>query len=63
MLPLLVLMSAVLGCIFAVIWMIVTRESIRGKPIPFGPFLAISGWVCLIWGPKILFWYLQTLTA
>lgn len=63
MLPLIVLMAALLGCIFAFTWMLITRESIRGKPIPFGPFLAISGWVCLIWGPNLLFWYLQTLTV
>lgn len=62
MLPVIVFMSALLGCVFAIFWMAFKRSSMRGKPIPFGPFLAISGWVCLIWGPQILYFYLQTIS-
>ena len=31
----------------------------RGIPIPFGPYLAISGWIALIWGKDITTAYLQ----
>ncbi len=31
----------------------------RGKPMPFGPFIAIAGWVSLLWGGKINEAYLQ----
>ena len=58
MLPVTVLLSALLGCVYALLWTLVKRESLRGKPIPFGPFLAIAGWISLLWGPQILFWYL-----
>ena len=58
MLPVIVFMSALAGCVFAIVWMAFKRESIRGKPIPFGPFLAIAGWICLMWGPEILYWYI-----
>jgi leader peptidase (prepilin peptidase)/N-methyltransferase len=25
----------------------------RGKPIPFGPYLAAAGWLCLLWGDRV----------
>jgi leader peptidase (prepilin peptidase)/N-methyltransferase len=25
----------------------------RGKPIPFGPYLAAAGWLCLLWGDRL----------
>ncbi|MGL5588465.1 MAG: prepilin peptidase, partial [Aeromonas veronii] len=30
-------------------------------PIPFGPYLAIAGWIALLWGDTITRWYLSTL--
>ena len=60
MLPVIVFMSALLGCLFALSWMLLKRQSIRGKPIAFVPFLAISGWACLMWGPQIIYFYLHT---
>jgi leader peptidase (prepilin peptidase)/N-methyltransferase len=30
----------------------------RRLPIPFGPFLAASGWVALIWGDRLNALYL-----
>lgn len=29
------------------------REQMRSVPIPFGPFLAIAGWIALLWGAQI----------
>lgn len=63
MLPMIIFISALLGCVFALCWMVLKRKNLRGVPIPFGPFLAISGWVCLIWGPRILYWYLGVLLS
>ena len=31
----------------------------RKDPIPFGPFLAVGGAVALLWGPRLLTWYLD----
>jgi leader peptidase (prepilin peptidase)/N-methyltransferase len=30
-----------------------------GTAIPFGPYLAIAGWVALLWGDQITVAYLQ----
>ena len=57
MLPLIVLLSSLVGAICGVALMIINR---RGKdiPIPFGPYLAAAGWIALLWGPDILSRYL-----
>jgi leader peptidase (prepilin peptidase)/N-methyltransferase len=31
----------------------------RDKPIPFGPYLAIAGWLAMMWGQTLLTWYLH----
>jgi len=35
----------------------------RKDPIPFGPFLAIGGAAALLWGPRLLTWYLNAFTG
>lgn len=48
-----VLLSSLVGAIIG-ISMIVFRGHDRQIPIPFGPYLAIAGWIALLWGPSIL---------
>ena len=33
----------------------------KNKPIPFGPYLAIAGWIAFFWGEKLNQTYLQTM--
>jgi leader peptidase (prepilin peptidase) / N-methyltransferase len=35
----------------------------RKDPIPFGPFLAVGGAAALLWGPRLLTWYLNAFTG
>jgi leader peptidase (prepilin peptidase)/N-methyltransferase len=42
--------------------MILFRRHAPGKPIPFGPYLAVGGWIGLLWGDKLLAWYLSSMT-
>ena len=60
LLPLTILLSSVIGAIIG-ISLIVIRKHKKDVPIPFGPYLAIAGWVCLLWGEKINTWYLTTI--
>lgn len=53
MLPLIVLLSSLLGAVVG-IGLIVLRRHQRGVPIPFGPFLAVAGLVALLYGSAIV---------
>ena len=52
-----IIMAAILGGIVAVALMIARRRK-RREAIPFGPFLSVAAMVTLLWGTKILDWYL-----
>lgn len=60
-LPILILLSSIIGLIFGLIQMII-KHQLKSAPIPFGPYLAIAGWISLIWGPEILNLYLHKIT-
>ncbi|QFY90090.1 prepilin peptidase [Magnetovirga frankeli] len=55
---LIILLSSVVGAAFG-IGLILLRGHDRRTPIPFGPYLAIAGWVTLLWGDEITRNYLQ----
>lgn len=53
-LPLVILLSSLVGAVFGIAMMLRRGES---RPIPFGPYLAVAGWIALFWGEAILSWY------
>lgn len=57
-LPLTILLSSLVGAIIGVI-LLRLREQKTSTPIPFGPYLAIAGWIALLWGGQITDSYLQ----
>jgi len=55
-LPIIILLSSLVGAIIG-ISMILIKGKDKNIPIPFGPYLAIAGWITLIWGDQIKqFW-------
>ena len=58
LLPLLILMASVVGAIIGIALMLFKNHQ-REQGIPFGPYLAIAGWITLLWGEGIWSWYLQ----
>ena len=52
LLPQIILLSSVVGTIFGV-GMLVTGKTEMQNKIPFGPYLALAGWVALIWGTQL----------
>jgi leader peptidase (prepilin peptidase)/N-methyltransferase len=58
MLPLIILLASFSGTIFALTHMGIKRH-FKSAPLPFGPYLAIAGWVALLWGKEIMQLYLQ----
>jgi leader peptidase (prepilin peptidase)/N-methyltransferase len=58
LLPLIILLASISGIIFTLIHMLIKRE-FKSVPLPFGPYLAVSGWVSLLWGHEIMQYYIQ----
>lgn len=56
MLPLLILVSALLGSVAGVILM---KRSGESKPFALGPYIAIAGLIALLWGHDLMTWYLN----
>ncbi len=59
-LPLIILMSAVVGAIVGIALM-AFRKHERSVPIPFGPYLAAAGWITMLWGDTIKTAYLDAI--
>ncbi|SDH99825.1 leader peptidase (prepilin peptidase) / N-methyltransferase [Pseudomonas benzenivorans] len=57
-LPLTILLSSLVGAVLGVI-MLRLRNAETSTPIPFGPYLALAGWIALLWGGQITGSYLQ----
>ena len=57
-LPMIVLLSSAVGAVLGV-GMIAIQGRDRAQPIPFGPYLAIAGWIALLWGEQISGAYLR----
>ena len=52
-LPFIILVSSLVGAVIG-IGLIVFRGHDRNLPIPFGPYLAIAGWIMLMWGREAM---------
>jgi len=53
-----VLISTVVGSIVGISLILFTKQDSQ-KPIPFGPYIAIAGWIAMLWGDKINASYLK----
>ncbi len=57
-LPLTILLSSVVGAVLGTITLRMQKAE-NGTPIPFGPYLAVAGWIALLWGERITAGYLR----
>jgi leader peptidase (prepilin peptidase) / N-methyltransferase len=58
LLPLVILLSAAAGAILGIA-MITLRGRDRGAPMPFGPYLAVAGWLAMMYGDVLISSYLR----
>jgi leader peptidase (prepilin peptidase)/N-methyltransferase len=58
-LPLIILLSSLVGAVIGLI-MIGLKLHKSGQPMPFGPFIALAGWVAMLWGNRIIDAYLRS---
>jgi leader peptidase (prepilin peptidase)/N-methyltransferase len=60
--PLIVILSSFVGAVLGLTLILVAGRD-RNIPIPFGPYLAIAGWIVLLWGDALSGAYLQAISA
>ncbi len=53
-----ILVSSIIGAIIGSIWLAAKGRD-RSVPIPFGPYLAIAGWIVFFWGQEMVDAYMQ----
>jgi len=58
-LPIIILLSSVVGAVIG-ISLILIKGRDKNIPIPFGPYLAIAGWISLIWGEDLFRFWMRT---
>lgn len=54
-LPFVIFASSAFGSVFGIVWMLAKRSR-ESLPMPFGPWLAMAGFVALVWREEILTW-------
>ena len=57
-LPLIIVLSSVFGTVIG-LSMIFFQSHDRNVPVSFGPYLAIAGWIAMLWGSYIMAHYLN----
>ena len=57
LLPLVILLSSAVGAVIGIALILLRRQD-KTKPIPFGPYLAIAGWIAMLYGNDLTRWYL-----
>jgi len=53
-----ILLSSLVGAIVGSIWLAMKGRD-RATPIPFGPYLAVAGWVAFFWGEQLVGAYMR----
>jgi len=53
-----ILLSSLVGAIIGSIWLVAKGRD-RATPIPFGPYLAVAGWIVFFWGEQMIDAYLR----
>ena len=57
-LPIVILLSSLVGAVIGITYLAINGKD-KGSHIPFGPYLAIAGWLTLMLGDTIAQWYWQ----
>lgn len=53
-----VLLSSLVGAILGSIWLAAKGRD-KATPIPFGPYLAVAGWIVFFWGEQLVGGYMR----
>jgi leader peptidase (prepilin peptidase)/N-methyltransferase len=53
-------LAAILGSVIGILFMFLSQKIRKEKIIPFGPFLAVAAFLGILWGEKLIRFYLDT---
>lgn len=56
-LPVMIILSSMVGAVIGIAGILVMGRD-KNIPIPFGPYLAIAGWITIFWGDALIDFYL-----
>ncbi|WP_061014204.1 prepilin peptidase [Photobacterium leiognathi] len=59
LLPFVVLLSSLVGALCGLV-LLKMQDADNQTPFSFGPYLAIAGWIAMLWGAPIINWYLTS---
>ncbi|WP_318523055.1 prepilin peptidase [Photobacterium leiognathi] len=59
LLPFVVLLSSLVGALCGLV-LLKMQDADNQTPFSFGPYLAIAGWIAMLWGAPIIDWYLTS---
>ena len=59
-LPLIILLSSAVGAVLGSLLLLLQGKD-KSTPIPFGPYIAIAGFVAMLFGQQLTSWYVQVL--
>ncbi|WP_305406170.1 prepilin peptidase [Photobacterium leiognathi] len=59
LLPFVVLLSSIVGALCGLV-LLKMQDADNQTPFSFGPYLAIAGWIAMLWGAPIIDWYLTS---
>jgi leader peptidase (prepilin peptidase)/N-methyltransferase len=60
-LPFVIFVSSAFGALFGIAWMLIKRNG-QSLPMPFGPWLAMAGFVAMIWHQEVVRFSMQLFT-
>ncbi len=57
------LIASLVGAIISIGILVLSKKSAdaQSRAVPFGPYLALGGWITLLWGNELINWYLSQL--
>lgn len=56
-----IFLSFIIGAIIS-LFLLITKIKSRKDPIPFGPFIVLAFFITLLWGERILYWYVNLIS-
>jgi leader peptidase (prepilin peptidase)/N-methyltransferase len=56
--PLIIILSSFVGAFIGIAGILILGRD-KNVPIPFGPYLAVAGWIAFLWGDQLISYYLN----